>query len=254
MQRFQLYKGNELATIDCYVPYFKSCDTAVVIFPGGAYFSLADHEGEGYARLLNTFGSTACVVNYRVFPDYAFPTQLLDARRAIRFVRANAEKFGINKSKVLAMGSSAGGHLTALLCTYTKTLEEIKDEIGKEDYLPNGQILCYPVISSDESISHRGSFEKLLGEDYSLHKEEISPELLVTKNTPPAFIWHTAEDEGVSVLNSYCYAKALNDNKIPYELHIFPFGLHGRGIASDMTDVHQWTGLLHTWIIENFNK
>ena len=254
MRSFKLWEDDENngATIDCYFPFIKASDVAVVIFPGGAYFSLAEHEGEGYARLLNTFGITAFVVNYRLYPNVYFPAQLEDARRAMRFVRAKSEEFGIAKNKVLAMGSSAGGHLTALLSTYVKQLDEGKDVMGKEDYLPNGQILCYPVISSDETISHRGSFERLLGKEYASCKEEISPELLVNEKTPPAFIWHTAEDEGVSVMNSYRYAQALQNYKVPYELHIFPFGLHGRGIAPDIPSVGQWTDLLRSWIKENF--
>ena len=153
---------------------------------------------------------------------------------------------------MLAIGSSAGGDLTALLATYTRELEGEENLINQEDYLPNGQILCYPVISSDERISHRASFERLLGTAYTARKEEISPELLVTEKTAPAFIWHTVEDEGVSVMNSYKYAYALNEHKVPYELHIFPRGQHGKGIASDMPSVGQWTVLLRNWLKEKF--
>lgn len=255
MQTFKLWENEEenVATVDCYKPFIKASDVAVVIFPGGAYVGLAEHEGAGYAHLLNTFGITAFVVNYRLYPDASFPSQLLDARRAMRFVRSKSQEFGIDKNKILAMGSSAGGHLTALLSTYTTNIGEKKDLLLQEAYLPNGQILCYPVISSNESISHKASFERLLGTEYAMRKEEISPELLVNEKTPPAFIWHTAEDEGVSVMNSYCYAQALQKYKVPYELHIFPYGAHGRGIAPDMPTVGQWTKLLHTWIKENFN-
>ena len=148
------------------------------------------------------------------------------------------------------MGSSAGGHLTALLCTYFDDIGEEQDELFKEDFLPNGQILCYPVISSDESISHKGSFKNLLGEKYA-EKEKYSPELLVESTTPPAFIWHTAEDNGVPCVNSYRYATALWEQKIPCELHVFPEGAHGLGVAPQLPHVAQWTDLLKNWL-KNF--
>ena len=101
MESFKLWDDglNIEVTIDYYKPIQKSSKTAVVVFPGGGYRDLAQHEGEGYACLLNSFGITAFVVNYRVAP-HCFPAPLLDARRAMRFVRFHAEKFEIDKGKV----------------------------------------------------------------------------------------------------------------------------------------------------------
>ena len=79
-------------------------------------------------------------------------------------------------------------------------------------------------------------------------KQKYSPELLVNSSTPPAFIWHTAEDSTVSCLNSCRYAEALWANKVDCELHIFPFGEHGKGIALDNPYIAQWTTLLGNWI------
>ena len=124
----------------------KCSDAAIVIFPGGAYRGLADHEGRGYAEFLNENGITAFVVNYRVAP-HKFPLDLLDARRAVRWGRAHAGEYGICKDKIAVMGSSAGGHLTALVSTYRGAIDhEGMDAVDREEYLPNAQILCYPVI------------------------------------------------------------------------------------------------------------
>ena len=251
MKKIFLNSSDNKFRIDCYTPFIKANDIAVVIFPGGAYVGLAEHEGEGYARLLNTFGITSFVVWYSVYPE-RFPTQLKEARSAISYIRKNAKKYGINKNKIIAMGSSAGGHLAALLSTYRGDLEDDTGEYADEDYLPNGQILCYPVISSDETISHKASFQRLLGEEYVQKKDLISPELSVNDKTPPAFIWHTEKDEGVSVFNSFRYAEALIKNKVSCELHIFPDGPHGMGIASDSPVVSQWTDLLKKWLINNY--
>ena len=256
MTTYPLWEGKapgaetEVPSVDCYLPDRKTTDAAIVIFPGGAYSGRAPHEGGAFAEFFAALGMTAFVVAYRVFPAH-FPDPLLDARRAVRFVRANAEKFGIDPAKVVAIGSSAGGHLTAFLSTYREKIEgEGADAIDDLDPFPNLQVLCYPVISSDEAISHKGSYQNLLGDRYG-EREIFSPELLVTRETPPAFLWHTAEDSAVSVENSYRYATALKVAGIPCEMHIFPFGPHGRGLAVREPHVAQWRPLIRNWLILN---
>ncbi len=254
MEIFNLWQNTpglteEIPTLTYYPAENKTSDVAVVIFPGGAYACRAPHEGQGYAEYLNSIGIDAFVCGYRVTPHH-FPLELLDARRAVRTVRYHAEKFGINKSKVLVMGSSAGGSLTSLISTYTKPIDfEGVDDIDKEDFLPNGQILCYPVITlTDKRYTHWGSVVNLLGEDNLDFANELTPEKNVTETTPPAFIWHTAEDNGVNVINSYLYATALREKNVPVEMHIFPFGGHGLGVAKGMPLAEQWTELLKNWI------
>ena len=228
----------------------KITDAAVIILPGGAYAGHADHEGKGYAEMFNAFGLSAFVLKYRVMPNY-FPLPLLDARRAVRYVRYNAEKFGIDKNKILVIGSSAGGHLTALLSTYKEKLpEEGVDEIDEEDCIPNGQILCYPVICSNENIGHMGSYKHLLGDLYT-ERDKFSPELLVCEDTPRAFIWHTSTDDLVKVSNSYRYAEALANVGVLCEVHVYPIGGHGWGTAKDLPYIARWTDCLKEWLILN---
>ena len=253
MKTFNLWENNEKnkTLIHIYEPLKKASDLCVVILPGGGYHHRASHEGEGYAQLLNTYGFTAAVVDYRVCPD-RFPLPLLDARRGVRFMRAHAEEFGISKDKILVMGSSAGGHLAALASTYTAPIEgEGLDAIDTEAFLPNGQILCYPVISCDEAIAHIGSFENLLGDAYA-ERERFSPDLLVSDETPEAFLWHTAADAAVNVCNSYRFATALRAHNVPCEMHIFPDGPHGLGTAPALPYVSRWTGLLIEWLRARF--
>ena len=231
----------------------KKTDATVVILPGGAYYGRAPHEGGEYALFFNSIGMNAFVCEYRTANmDDHFPAPLLDARRAIRFVRANAEKFGIDPNKVAVIGSSAGGHLAAFVSTYTDPIDgECNDLIDRESFMPNATILCYPVIHyPDESdISHIDSFIFLTGrEDADFSK--FSPDLLVTDTTPTAFIWHTSEDPGVNVINSYRYAEALRRHGIPHEVHIFPYGGHGAGLAKGRPHIAQWTGLLYNWFCE----
>ena len=247
-QKFKLWENCDVEIV-YYKSLHKSSKGTVVILPGGGYARCCPHEGENYAQLFNTFGMDAFVVDYRTSPN-RFPLPLLDARRAVRFVRANAEKFGVDKDKIAVMGSSAGGHLSALLSTYYDAIDgEGVDEIDNEDFIPNGQILCYPVISSDEAISHKGSYKNLLGEEGYADRDKFSPDLLVSEKTPKAFIWHTMTDTGVSVSNSYRYAEALYKNGIKHELHVFPVGEHGAALGAHVSYLRVWTELLRKWLV-----
>lgn len=248
----------ETPTITVYYPDLRKHDITVIIFPGGGYRMRAEHEGKDYAEFLADNGYTAFVVDYRVEP-HKFPLQLLDARRAVRFVRFNAEKFGINKSKIAVMGSSAGGHLAALVSTYFNEIEfENTDEIDNEEFVPNFQILCYPVISLfGKKLTHLGSGKNLLGDMFAEMCEELSPNLIASEKTPPAFMWHTFSDDVVNVKNSLLYASALKDYNVATELHIFPDGEHGLGLANGnhpiRFQVSQWQKLLLNWL-EYMNK
>ena len=232
-----------------YVPKEKRSDAAIVIFPGGAYVGLADHEGAGYAEYLTGQGITAFVVKYRVAP-HKFPLELLDARRAVRWVRFHAEEYGVDKERIAVMGSSAGGHLAALVSTYRDNIDfEGLDMVDAEDYLPNAQILCYPVICNPENdFAHRGSYHNLLESREPADQAKVDPNLLADEKTPAAFIWHTAGDAGVNVINSYRYAEKLRTLNVPVEMHIFPYGPHGLGLAPKHPHVAQWSGLLLNWL------
>lgn len=260
MQEFKLWEntpGNTdfIPVIEYYGAENKKTDSTVVIFPGGGYYVRAEHEGKGYAQYLNSIGMDAFVVQYRVHPN-VFPTELADARRSIKWVRANAEKFGINPNKICVMGSSAGGHLAAMVSTYDGEIEgeinfENNDEIDKMSYKPNYQILCYPVVNiSDLSITHTGSVTGLLGEQLQW-AAYLDPALIANENTPPAFIWHTSDDNAVNVSNSLKYGEKLRACHIPFEMHIFPNGPHGMGLAEGNEYVSQWSGMLKSWLKYN---
>ncbi len=242
----------ETPKITVYAPEWGKKKGAVVILAGGAYSGRAPHEGRGYAEQLANNGYCAFVVDYRVAP-HRFPLPLLDARRGVCFARYHAEKYGFDKDKIAIMGSSAGGHLASLTSTYTDEIAlDYKDEIDKEDFLPNAQILCYPVIDLHTPIAHEGSGMNLLGEKYDSDYEKYIPRLLVSDKTPQAFIWHTFADNCVDVRNSLEYATALKVKNIPVEMHIFPDGAHGLGRApeNDKVSCHvaQWNDLLLHWL------
>lgn len=256
MKLYETYPAEweEIPEITAYIPAEKKCNGAVVIFPGGAYRGRAAHEGKGYAEFLRSKGICAFDVAYRVSP-HRFPLELLDARRAVRWVRAHAAEYGIDKDKIAVMGSSAGGHLAAMVSTYIDPIEfEGLDSVDAEDYLPNAQILCYPVIGNptDCWFAHKGSYLNLLGSTDADARMKVDPLLNANKTTPQAFIWHTAADVGVNMENSLRYASVLHRFEIPVELHIFPDGGHGLGLAEKLPHTAQWSGLLVNWLYKIF--
>lgn len=241
----------EAPILEYYPADDKKTTATAVILPGGGYWGRAsDHEGKSYAEYLNSLGMDAFVCEYRCYP-HKFPLELLDSRRAMRYIRANCDKFGIDPDRIAIMGSSAGGHLAALTSTYTEKIDfEDADSIDQTSYLPNATILCYPVICSpDSGVAHIGSFKNLLPDElFENRANEFSCDLLVNEATPDAFIWHTSEDDAVNVINSLNYGAALRRMGKKFELHVFPYGCHGLGLAHDMPHVAQWSGLLKNWL------
>ena len=243
--------------IEHYAPKNKITNSALIIIPGSGYISDPDRpkqEGERVAKYFCDKGINVFVLRYRVFPD-VFPCPILDGRRAVRYVRYYSEKFGINKEKVAVMGYSAGGHLTASLFTYhDKTEYEGIDEIDNESYIPDYQILCYPVISLDKDnyFTHQGSADNLLSLRYDQLKDSLSHEKSLVKVEAPTFIWHNFDDELVGVENSLLYAKKLSKDGTSVEMHIFPDGGHGKGLpvddTKDLNHIKIWTELLDNWL------
>ncbi len=240
--------NDEIPTLTPYLVKEEMEGGGIIICPGGGYQRRAEHEGEPVARWLNSLGINAFVLDYRVSPA-KHPAPLADAQRAMRFVRYHAKVWNIDKERIGILGFSAGGHLAASLSNLADyPAYEKMDVIDEESSKPDISILCYPVISMLE-YTHEGSVTSLLGEgvaDKDLHF--LSHQRNVSKETPPTFLWHTANDQSVPVENSIMYAQALSQAQIPYELHIFQQGRHGLGLAKEDQDVAQWTNVCAGWL------
>jgi len=243
----------DIPTVTPYVPEAVAFPVpAVVIYPGGAYGTLAAHEGEDYALFLTMHGVAAFVLKYRLGTDgYRHPCMLEDAARALRLVRARAPEWNLDPERIGVMGSSAGGHLASTLLTHFDAgRPESSDSIERRSSRPDFGILCYPVISMGP-LGHEGSRENLLGEnpDTSLVRA-LSSELHVTPETPPCFIWHTWEDGVVKVENSLAFADALRKNGVPFDLHVYQKGEHGMGLGDKppFRSVHPWAHDLLFWL------
>jgi acetyl esterase/lipase len=224
---------------------------AVIVVPGGGYgFLAANHEGRQVANYLNSLGLTAFVLRYRVAPRYRNPVPLLDAQRAIRFVRARAASYGVRPDQIGIMGFSAGGHLAATAATrFDDGRPDAADSVDRASSRPDFLILGYPVISFVEPYAHRGSAANLLGADADTARlAEWSAERHVTPRTPPTFLVQTDEDTVVPSENSVAFYLALRRAHVPAELHVFERGGHGLGLGGNRPAFGEWPRLLANWL------
>jgi len=233
------------------VPAARATGTAVIVAPGGGYAHLSmDKEGEQIARWLNSIGVAAFVLKYRLGPRYHHPIELGDAQRAIRTVRSRAAELGLSPARIGMMGFSAGGHLTATVGTHFDAGDaSAPDPIDRASSRPDFLVLCYPVITFEDPYAHRGSRQFLLGDnpDPKLARD-LSNELQVTADTPPAFLFHTTTDQTVPVENSVLFYLALRKAGVPAEMHIYERGPHGVGLAATDEALSSWPARLADWL------
>ncbi|HUS39102.1 MAG: alpha/beta hydrolase [Pirellulales bacterium] len=228
---------------------------AMVVCPGGGYGGLAiGHEGHEIAKWLNSLGIAAFICDYRHNgKGYRHPAPLLDAQRAMRIVRSRAESWSLEPARIGIIGFSAGGHLASTVATHFDAGDaKATDPVDRVSSRPDFCVLCYPVIAFGRPYTHRGSQQNLLGPDASSDSiEKLSSERQVTAQTPPTFLFHTAEDNGVPAENSIHYYLALRKAKVPAELHVFEKGRHGLGLAVNVPGTSDWPELCKKWLTAN---
>lgn len=239
-------------TLTPYLVEGEAVRGAVIVCPGGGYVNKSAKEGEPIARVINGFGIHAFVLEYRVAP-YVHPAMLLDAQRAIRMVRHNAARWNIDPAHVAILGFSAGGHLTTMAAThYDLGDPHATDPIDRHSCRPDAFLPCYAVCSFIQHY-HAGSRKNATGKDYlsPVEARYFSAEYNVTSDTPPAFLWHTAQDPSVPVENSLNLALALSAHSVPFSLHVFPYGRHGIDLAVNNPLAHRWPSLMGDWLTEH---
>lgn len=228
---------------------------AVVVCPGGGYGVLAyDWEGTSVAKWLNSKGVAAVVLKYRLPNAKSNVTPhlspLMDAKRAIRMVRAHAPQWNIQASKVGVMGFSAGGHLASTLGTHFDAGNTAAaDSVERQSSRPDFMVLVYPVITMDKQYTHSGSRSNLIGANPAPELVQLySNELQVSKATPPTFIVHSTDDKGVPVENSLLFYQALKAKEVPAEMHVYPYGGHGFGLATGRGYLESWPDRCLDWL------
>lgn len=214
---------------------------AMIVCPGGGYAFLSEREDEHIALTWANAGFQTFVLHYGVNENATNFEPLIEACLAIRYVREHAAEWNIDPDHVFITGFSAGGHLAASAGTLwdcdavRAAFGDIPTRMGR----PDGTVLCYPVITSGD-YAHRGSMLRLTHEGSSAEEQaRFSLENFVNQDTAPAFLWHTANDPAVPSMNSLLYASAMAKCGVPYELHIYPDGVHGLALCDERT----WDGV-----------
>jgi len=230
--------------LECYLPSREMREEmkethrrnpVMIVLPGGGYSMTSSREHEPIIFQYLAAGFTVFSIRYSVKPA-VFPRALYEVYTSIAMIRERADEWMIDKDKIAVCGFSAGGHLTASTGAFWNE-DFVKADLGfTDEHKPNALILSYPVISAGE-WAHKGSFKNLLGKE-ELTKEEIeyySIENRVTSDFPRSFIWHTTTDGVVPVMNSLLIGQALAENKIKFEMHIYPEGSHGLSLSNHIT-------------------
>lgn len=203
----------------------KATGAALVICPGGAFTKLAsDSEGLPTARWLNSIGVAAFVLRYRLRPDYEPSVAVLDAQRAIRYVRYNADKFGVDPTRIGILGFSAGGYLVNAAATrFDPGDPAASDSIDRVSSRPDFAAPLYTGISGE-----------LLE--------------LVSEKSPPTFLVLIHEDTTAVPKHALPLYEALLENGVPAEVHIFGSGMHGTGLGTGHPAFGQWPTLFSRWL------
>lgn len=219
-----------------FLPERQTSSGAVLLMPGGSYMrEVIDREGLETARMLNAQGIAAFILRYRLpidgWRDRSF-APLQDAQRAMRLIRARAPSIGIDPERIAVLGFSAGGHLAALLASlHMRSTYRPVDGADALSARPALTGLLYPVIDMNPPLVHAKSRDALLGPNATAAAcAEFSAQRLVTSATPPAILFHAADDPGVPMGNSLAMFEALRAAKVAAEMHIFESGGHGFGI------------------------
>jgi len=227
----------------------KATGAAVIVCPGGSYKVLTyEAEGVRTAKELMKNGIAAFVLKYRLPDDSTMIDKkigpLQDAQQAIKVVRENASKWGIDTARVGVMGFSAGGHLAATVATHFQ--KAYIDNPQHTNLRPAFLVLVYPVISMEEGLTHKDSRNNLLGKNPSKETIDLfSNELQAGPNTPPTYITHAGDDKLVDVDNSIAFYEKLRHSNVPAELHLYPKGGHGFVLRENPAD---WMAPLYKWM------
>jgi acetyl esterase/lipase len=216
---------------------------AVIVFPGGGYDYLSAHEAFPIAEYFRSAGLAAFVLKYRL-GSYGHDVSLLDAQRAVRFVRARATGFGVDPLKIAVIGFSAGGHLAANLSTHTDGGKLFAaDPVDRQSCRPQTALLIYPGlirVPIQRSSRLDRTMVSILYLD-GLHRD-------VDERTPPTFMVVGYNDDMAPYENCLAYTAKLHESGVRFELHVLGTGGHGFGMRSPDPRLQVWPRLALNWL------
>lgn len=272
--KFYLHEANPEIDGDRLYPVMVLC-------PGGGYMFTSNRESEMVALQFFAKGFQVMVVHYATegvqafnaelvnWPDSPisqYPNPLVELATAMTILKENAEEWSINEEYIVVGGFSAGGNLAAQLGVHwhEEWLAQLVDK-SNELYRPTHLVLIYPALTIPSTVrpEYGQSVNPMMyaitgkAENTEVELADLKPTNFVNDMTPPSFIWHTREDDVVPVTDSIEFALALEQYKIPYELHIFDKGKHGLSLANILTgrqtansnyQASKWIDLLLEWL------
>lgn len=235
----------------------------MLIFTGGSFTSLSKREQEPIALKYLSEGFNVALVYYNLLTQNVplFPNAALCGLTAIEYFRKHSTEYQINPDQVITAGFSAGGSVVAIMNSLLNDPKLLKTYgFNLDDILPNGTILGYPLLELDSlQASYPAEFQQWISDELVFQNANEG----VSSVTPPTFLFHTANDDLVPVSNTLNYAQTLDKYSIPFEVHIYPKGVHGIATARKIsaTDrvgeincaVESWMPLSLTWLESIFN-
>ncbi len=251
--RYGYEKSSEIA--------YHDTRPAVVVCPGGGYWWCSEREADPVAMQFLSEGYHVFILYYSCQENAVFPNSLLDLCAAMKFIRENAEDFGVISDQIAVCGFSAGGHLAASLGVYWND-PEIMEKSGcfSGENRPDALILGYPVISTGW-IQNDGSLARIIGGgDFEAVTKKLNLHTAVTETCPQTFLCHTVRDNTVPVEDSLKFASALISAGVACELHIFPNGGHGLSLSNGQVcedggdeSFALWMPLAKKWLARKWN-
>ena len=244
-------------TLTVFAPRQGSANgTGVIIAPGGGYIGLAsDLEGRIPADWFAAHGVTAFVLRYRLGAGYPFPIPLDDARRAIRLVRANVARYGVDPDRIGMLGFSAGGHLAAMAAAVPQPESpSANDPIDRVSSNLNFLVLAYPWLNAMEPTAYPGKLSycsiipSFSADQCRVFEKKYSPARLVTRAMPPTFLLTVSDDDVVPAMVSLDMYQKLLAAGVSAQLHVFGHGGHGVGLGKGDPTLDLWPQLLEAWL------
>lgn len=228
----------------------------VIVCHGGGFEIRTGCEGFNTAYYFAERGFNTAILTYRIKP-YGRQEALWDIQRAIRVIRARKDDLHVT-DKVVCMGFSAGGMLSGNAATHFDYGDpDAEDPVERESCRPDGAVLGYGAFAfcGLPGGFFADPFSNTIRNPFFASRDELfyySPEVNITRETPPFFIWQTNSDDP---RHSFTTGQALTAAGIPFEMHLFPEGVHGMAMADGHNDlgmnvphVHKWGDLCADWL------
>jgi acetyl esterase/lipase len=238
----------ERNTLDLYLPAKADGPLPLVIWVHGGAWRGGSKAGGGPALRLLTHGYAVASINYRLSQHATFPAQINDCKAAVRYLRANAKKYGLDPDRFGAWGSSAGGHLVALLGTaggaaelegdgrnagVSSRVQAVCDFFGPSDF---SKVVEQAIPGTKIDRTSPNCPEALLiGGKIADHPDKVrraNPITYISKDCPPFLILHGEQDDVVPVGQSRILDEALKAAGIDSTFVSVPDAGHGRGIGT----------------------